>query len=203
MGFSSLKDRRMCNEKVPRYTTSSEALCSAPMENPPIERLLEEAELCRRLAPRVRLYGLKHLRDDQAAADLMQEVLMMTIEKLRAGELREADRVISFVFGSCRMIALDLRRGRARRERLLQQYGDDLPIADASVAPRLDHERVGRCLDRLSERERAVLLMTFYEDKQADEVAGLLSLTAGNVRVIRHRALDHLRYCVTGRKAES
>ena len=35
-----------------------------------------EAELCRRLAPRGRLYGLKHLRDEHAAADLMQQVMM-------------------------------------------------------------------------------------------------------------------------------
>jgi RNA polymerase sigma-70 factor (ECF subfamily) len=73
-------------------------------------------------------------------------------------------------------------------------------IADASVAPRLDQERLSSCLDRLSERERSVVLMTFYEDKQADEVAALLALTAGNVRVIRHRALERLRDCVTGRR---
>ena len=38
-----------------------------------------------RLAPRVRLYGLRHLRDPQAAADLAQQVLLMTLERLRAG----------------------------------------------------------------------------------------------------------------------
>ncbi len=190
------------------------------MEELPIERLGEEAELARRitaaapdlareaeaelyrcLAPRVRLYGLRHLRDEQAAADLMQQVLLMTIEKLRAGELREPERVGSFVFGVCRMVVLELRRGGARRERLLAQYGEDLAVADASVAPRLDHERVARCLDRLAERERTVLLLTFYEDKPADEVAAALGLTAGNVRVIRHRGLERLRDCVTGAKA--
>ena len=162
-----------------------------------------EAELCRRLAPRVRLYGRKHLRDDHAAADLAQQVLLMTIQKLRAGELREPERVISFIFGMCRMVTMDLRRGGIRRERLLERYGDDLMIADASVAPRLDQERLLSCLDRLAERERSVVLMTFYEDKQADEVAGLLGLTAGNVRVIRHRALSRLRDCVTGGEAKS
>jgi RNA polymerase sigma-70 factor (ECF subfamily) len=190
------------------------------MEEQPIERLGEEAELARRiaaaapdlareaeaelyrcLAPRVRRYGLRHLRDEQAAADLMQQVLLMTIEKLRAGELREPERVGSFVFGVCRMVVLELRRGGARRERLLAQYGEDLAVADASVAPRLDRERVALCLDRLSERERAVLLMTFYEEKRADEVATSLGLTAGNVRVIRHRGLERLRNCVAGTKA--
>jgi len=162
-----------------------------------------EAQLYRCLAPRVRLYGRKHLRDDHAAADLVQQVLLMTILKIRAGELREPERVISFVFGICRMVTMDLRRGHLRRERLLAQYADDLPIPDASVAPRLDEERLTRCLDRLPERERSVVVMTFYEDKQADEVAGLLSLTAGNVRVIRHRALNRLRDCVTGGEARS
>ncbi len=162
-----------------------------------------EAELYRRLAPRVRLYGRKHLRDDHAAADLAQQVLLMTIQKLRAGELREPERVVSFVFGMCRMVAMDLRRGRLRRERLLEQYGEDLTIADASVAPQLDRDRLASCLDRLTERERSVVLMTFYEDRQADEVAGLLGLTAGNVRVIRHRALVRLRGSVMGGEATS
>jgi len=157
-----------------------------------------EAELYRRLAPRVRLYGLKHLRDAQAAADLMQQVMLMTIEKLRAGELREPERIASFVFGVCRMVVLEIRRGGARRERLLQQYGEDLAIADAALAPKLDEARVADCLERLAERERAVLVMTFYEDRQAGEVGKALGLTAGNVRVIRHRGLERLRDCVTG-----
>lgn len=169
----------------------------------PGEAAKAEAELCRRLAPRVRLYGRKHLRDDHAAADLAQQVLLMTIEKLRAGRLREPERVVSFVFGACRMITMEMRRGQSRREQLLQRYGDDVSIADASIAPRLDHERVAACLERLPERERSVVLMTFYEDRPADEVAGLLDLTAGNVRVIRHRALHRLRECVVGREARS
>jgi hypothetical protein len=45
----------------------------------------EEAELYRRFAPRVRLYGLRHLGDEHAAADLVQRVLLLTIEKLRRG----------------------------------------------------------------------------------------------------------------------
>jgi hypothetical protein len=46
-----------------------------------------EAELYRRLAPRVRLYGLRHLKNDHAAQDLSHHVLLLTIEKLRAGQL--------------------------------------------------------------------------------------------------------------------
>ncbi len=158
-----------------------------------------ETELYHRLAPRVRLYGLKHLRDRQAASDLVQQVLLLTLERLRAGKLRDAERLVSFVFGTCRMMVMELRRTSARRERLLDLYADDVPMADPVASPRLDHARLVGCLERLSERERSVLVMTFYDDQPAKEVAAALGLSEGNVRVIRHRGLERLRACVTGR----
>jgi len=81
-----------------------------------------EGELYRRLARRARLYGLRHLRDEQAAADLAQQVLLTTLERLRAGEVREPDRIASFVLGMCRMTVLEMRRGTRRREALLENW---------------------------------------------------------------------------------
>jgi RNA polymerase sigma-70 factor, ECF subfamily len=157
-----------------------------------------EAELCARLRPRVKLYGMKHLRDAHAAQDLAQQVLLLVLEKLRAGALRDHDSVVSFVFGACQRIVLDTRRGQARREKLLERYKEDVPAADAGIAPRFDLDRLVQCLDGLAERERTVLVMTFFEERQAPEVAALLGVTAGNVRVIRHRGLARLHDCVTG-----
>jgi RNA polymerase sigma-70 factor (ECF subfamily) len=159
-----------------------------------------EAELCRRLAPRVRLYGLRHLRTPAAADDLMQQVMIMMIERLRAGALRDPAQLVSFVFGICRMVALDLRRGTWRRDRLLEMYGDALAPVEAP-APNLDSARLANCLERLPERERTILLLTFYDDMPADTLARELNLTPGNVRVIRHRGLERLRGCVTGEHA--
>lgn len=155
-----------------------------------------EAELYRLLAPRARRYGLRHLRDAHAAADLMQQVMALTIEQLRSGRLREPERVLSFVLGACRLTVMEQRRGERRREDLLQRYADALPLADLHVAPRLDHQRVADCLERLPERERSVLVMSFYDDQPSEAVARQLGLSAGNVRVIRHRGVDKLRRCV-------
>lgn len=156
-----------------------------------------EAELCRRMAPRIRLYGLRHLRDAQAAEDLAQEVLIITIEALRAGRLREPEKLASFVLGTCRLTVLDLRRGARRKARLLEQFGPDLSAAASTPAmPSVDIERLTACLQNLGERERAVVVMTFYDEQTAADVAGFLGVSEGNVRVIRHRALHRLRDCM-------
>src|SRR5512135_108721 len=155
-----------------------------------------EAELYRRLAPRVRLYGLRHLRDRQAAADLVQQVLLMTLERLRAGKIREPEKIASFVLGSCRMTVLEMRRGTRRREVLLETWGDRAEAFEAPEPLALDPDRLAGCLEALSERERSVVVLTFFADQQADEVGAALAISGGNVRVIRHRALARLRECM-------
>jgi len=160
-----------------------------------------ETELYRRLAPRVRLYGLRHLRDPHAAHDLVQQVLLMTLERLRAGKLREPERITSFVLGMCRMVVLEIRRGSWRRETLLQTYGDTAEAIDVPEPLALDADKLAACLQTLAERERTVVVLAFFADKSGDEVAKELGLSAGNVRVIRHRALARLRSCMGGEPA--
>ena len=155
-----------------------------------------EAELYRRLAPRVRLYGLRHLRDRQAAADLAQQVLLMTLERQRAGEVREPEKIASFVLGASRMTVIEMRRGTRRREALLETWGDAAEAFEAPEPLVLDPDRLAGCLGALSERERSVVVLTFFADKPADEVGTELAISAGNVRVIRHRALARLRGCL-------
>jgi len=155
-----------------------------------------EAELYRRLAPRVRLYGLKHLREPQAAADLVQQVLLMTIERLRAGQVREPERLASYVLGMCRMVVLDLQRTHARHGRLLVTFAHELRSEQSDGTPHLDDACLLRCLGRLPERERSILVMTFYDDRQARDFAIDLGISEGNVRVIRHRGLERLRECM-------
>ena len=157
-----------------------------------------EGELYARLAPRVRLYGLRHLRDAQWAADLVQQVLLMTIERLRDGKVREPERLASFVLGMCRMVVLDLQRGGRRRERVLHRFAGDVPLGSPPPEPLLDDDRLEGCLAGLAERERSVLLLTFHAERSAVEVGQELGLSPVNVRVIRHRALARLRACLEG-----
>jgi RNA polymerase sigma-70 factor (ECF subfamily) len=157
-----------------------------------------EGELCRRLGPRVRLYGLRHLRDAAAADDLVQEVLVLTLERLRAGRVRDPDRLASFVLGACRLVVRNLRRGHRRREGLLGRFASAFPREATPDTVGLDRARLRGCLARLAERERTVLVLTFYADEPTGAIATRLGMSSENVRTVRHRAFARLRACVTG-----
>jgi RNA polymerase sigma-70 factor (ECF subfamily) len=154
-----------------------------------------ETELYRRFAPRVRLYGLRHLRDEDAARDLMQQVLLLAIEKLREGAVRDMDMIGSFILGASRMLAINLKRRDRRREALLEAFPADHPAANAAPALADDREIEG-CLSTLAERERTIVLLTFYGERSSREIANTLGISEGNVRVIRSRAIDRLRACM-------
>ena len=176
---------------------SDEALARRIAAGPPGATDAEEGELYRRFAPRVRLYGRRHLRSDQAADDLAQDVLLRTIERLHAGEVRRPEEIGSFILGTSRMMAHGERRITRRREALAARFIETAETRPASTAT-LDAPRVAACLRALAERDRLVVLLTFYADREAPRIAEDLGLSPGAVRVIRHRAMARLRDCVLG-----
>ena len=156
-----------------------------------------ENELFARFAGRVRLFGLRHLGDPDAADDLVQEVLMTTLEKLRAGAVRELESLPSFVLGTCRMLVSNQHRGKRRRRALLEAHADAArPAGLPEAVHPLDAQQLARCLAELSERTRTLLLLTFYADQSTDEVAEELRMSPENVRVARHRSIRKLRTCM-------
>jgi RNA polymerase sigma-70 factor (ECF subfamily) len=177
---------------------TDEALARRIAGGPPGSTDAEETELYRRFAPRVRMYGRRHLHDAAAADDLAQEVLLVTIERLRAGEVRRPEEIGSFILGTSRMMAQGERRVSRRREALAARFMDTtLEVAPLSIAS-LDADRVAACLSGLVERDRLVVLLTFYAEREAPRIAEDLGVSPGAVRAIRHRAMARLRDSVLG-----
>ena len=155
-----------------------------------------EAEIFRRMAPRVRLYGLRHLRDSHAADDLAQQVMITVLLALREGRLREPEKLASFVMGTSRMHVLDLRRGTMRRQNILETFSSEFVTTVEHSNIHLDERRMNGCVQTLNERERTVVIMSFYDERAGAEVAAYLGISEANVRVVRHRAIRQLRDCM-------
>jgi len=152
-----------------------------------------EAELCRRFGRRVRLYGRSRLRDGSAADDLVQRVMLVVLTKLRAGEVRSPERIDSFILGTARLVTREIARPREQ----VAELDTELPCPLSETRPDvLEVQRLGECLKGLTERERTVVSLTFFQEQTADEVGEALGMEPGTVRVARHRALQRLRGCM-------
>jgi RNA polymerase sigma-70 factor (ECF subfamily) len=155
-----------------------------------------EQALCERYAPRIRLYGLRHLRDEDRARELVQQVLVVALESIRAGKVEQPDRLAGFILGTCRHLVWDLRRGDQRRQEVATEAAAELPRTVDPDWEAVDVPHLLRCLSGLPVRELTVVRMTYQEDLCAEEIAASLDLEPGNVRVIRHRALRRLQDCL-------
>jgi len=157
-----------------------------------------EADLCRRLLPRIRAYGLRHLREDAAASDLAQHVVVIVLEALRENRVADLADLPAFVMGTCRNTVFEWRRTERRRGALLEKFGASFAAAvePASVLS-LDRERLAHCLGELASRERAIVALTYFGERDPAELAEELAMTLGSVRVARHRALARLHECMT------
>jgi RNA polymerase sigma-70 factor (ECF subfamily) len=181
----------------------------APMEAPDAELVraiaartddarAAETELCRRFAPRIRLYGLRHLRSEDRAADLVQAVLVAVLQAARGGRIADPDRVDRFMLGTSRNVAQRMREldDRTAGDEALA----DVPAPGEEDYARADLTALARCMGGLDERARQVLMLSFNDERRSEEIATLLAISAANVRVLRHRAIAALRRCLDAPK---
>jgi RNA polymerase sigma-70 factor (ECF subfamily) len=154
-----------------------------------------EAALFQRFARRIELYGLRHLGSRDQARDLVQQVLVAVLAALRAGRVHDPASLPSFVLGTCRNVSSDLRR-KERRQAQLSAQGSAEEAAQPPAVCGTDVARLFGCIGALAEREATVVHMSFWEDRDAEEIAARVGVSAGNVRVIRHRALAKLAACM-------
>jgi RNA polymerase sigma-70 factor, ECF subfamily len=150
-----------------------------------------EAALAGRFRRRLVLYGMRHLRDRSLAEDLAQDVLATTLARLRSGDVREPEHIGSFVLGMARRMLVDMER-RGRRADALSLAAARERSEAVGPAEVLDTHRLAEALAALPERERAVVVLTFHEDRSAREIGDSLGLAPGHVRVLRHRAIARL-----------
>lgn len=128
--------------------------------------------------------------DQQLAEDLVQEALART--HLAWGRLRDAGNADAYV----RKIMYHRQVSLWRRARVAETMSGAVPEApgpgdhaDATATRVVLH----RALRELSPRQRAVIVLRYFEDHTEVETAALLGLAVGTVKTLAHRALVRLR----------
>jgi RNA polymerase sigma-70 factor (sigma-E family) len=127
--------------------------------------------------------------DWHLAEDLLQAALLRTYERRR--RLRDLDRLEPYTRRVLVTTFTSWTRRRSFRERPTEHL-PDRPGADATEAY-AERDRVWSAVKALPPRQRAVLVLRYYEDRSEAEIADLLGVSPGTVKSHASRALDALR----------
>ena len=127
--------------------------------------------------------------DLEQAEDLVQESLARVAQRWQ--KVRRMSAPTAYARRILINLANDDRRRAARRPVLLEASPEGR-VDDAAAALARSDELM-RGLARLSPRQRATLVLRFYEDMTEAEVAEALGCSVGTVKTQTSRALGHLR----------
>jgi RNA polymerase sigma factor (sigma-70 family) len=136
--------------------------------------------------------------DRAVAEDLVQEVFMRILRYRRT--YRDDGRFETWMFHIARNVRLDhFRRARHLEERLADD-GPEVRADDPGADQQLEaSERVAqlrRALMQLPDDKRELLVLARYRGMKYDQLAAMLRVDAGTVRVRVHRAIRELRALV-------
>jgi RNA polymerase sigma-70 factor (ECF subfamily) len=152
--------------------------------------------LLRELRPPILRYCLARLGPDRAD-DVTQEVCLSVLTALERYEDRGLP-FAAFAFRIAQRRVADAHRSAGRsRDDLVADVPDtatdDAPGPHEVAETREQVAVARRLLDELPDTQRDVVLLRVAAGLSAQETADALGLTAGNVRVLQHRALNKLR----------
>jgi RNA polymerase sigma-70 factor, ECF subfamily len=139
----------------------------------------------------------RRLRSPELLQDVMQETLLRVLQTLRVkGGLQHPERLGAFVNSVCNNVLLE----HLRSERKYRARGEDAPDTvddridlDATLINLQRTQQVKEVLDELSERDRNLLRMIFFEERDKAEVCRELGVDAAYLRVLLHRAKGRFR----------
>jgi RNA polymerase sigma-70 factor, ECF subfamily len=155
-----------------------------------IEGSSQAAEMAwERYSPLVHRIVSRAIGPDAEVEDVTQEIFYRLFARI--GTLRKPEALRSFVISfAIRIVKWELRRRRARRWLTLSETGDvpDEQLLVMDAESRYALRRLYALLDRLSTRERLVLVLRHVEGMTLEEIAEAMELSLATVKRALRRA---------------
>ncbi|MBX3193217.1 MAG: RNA polymerase sigma factor [Labilithrix sp.] len=138
-------------------------------------------------------------RERDEAADVLQEVYW----KVLSGRARYGGRSSfkTWLFGVIRLTAIEQRRFRFARRREIPTADTtdvaDVPAPSGPLVDRRTAEAISRALGALSEKQREVLHLVFYEGLSIAEASEVMGVSLGTARLHYERGKAHMLAILT------
>ncbi|GAA0222118.1 SigE family RNA polymerase sigma factor [Cryptosporangium japonicum] len=161
-----------------------------------MDRDADDEEFVRFVTARSRAllrYGYVLAGEPHTAADLVQEALL----RLRSAWARGKGREHPEAYARVTMSRLHISWWRRRRGEQLTALVPDRTALDPALRRVEDDTGLWRALEVLGRRQRAVIVLRYYEGLGDDEIAEILGIAEVTVRSQAVRALRRLRSHLT------
>ena len=147
-------------------------------------------------------------RNETEAEDVLQTAYL----KVLSGKARYGERSSfkTWLFGVIRRTALEAQKGTRRRDR--QERTLRLLVFDADhesglgAQERMERtertQRLVQALGTLSDRQRQILHLVFYQDMTIEQAAHVMGVSLGSARTHYERGKGRLRALLTGNQAD-
>lgn len=144
-------------------------------------------------------YLLKITQDEAAAQQVLQDLFVQLWES--RGKLGAAHSVRAYLFSSARRAALRRTGRERRRDDRRRAWGREQPTLDFSPEDvvvdaersELRRDYVAHLLNQLTERQREIVYLKYYEALSLQEIADTLGINYQSVINHLHRAVQKLR----------
>jgi len=158
-----------------------------------------EAELYGAFYRGVFLIATVRTRDSEAARDLTQDVFLAVLGAVRAGQLRDPEKLPAFVQGTARNLINSFLRSRERRAECdlpdAELRGGDL-VDDLELAER--QRLVRRELESFEPVDRKLLVWSVLEGHSLADIARRLNLSHDAVRARKSRLVKKIAEKLAG-----
>jgi RNA polymerase sigma factor (sigma-70 family) len=139
-------------------------------------------------------YFARRMPNEADAFDATEDVFLVAWRRL--GRVPEGDATLPWLYGVARNVLANHRRGYARRSRLRRKIVAEpaYPSQDAASEAVLSvqEEQLLRALATLRDKDREVLLLTYWEQLPHEDIGHILGCSTEAVHVRRYRAVKRL-----------
>jgi len=129
--------------------------------------------------------------------DIQQETFIRVFRALRSEDgIRQPERIGAFVNSVCNNVLQEHYRAQGRNVSTEDSDPDPpdkvLNLEKLAIDEEV-YERVREAVKSLTPRERDLIRKIFFQELEKDEVCSQLGVTRDYLRVLLHRAIEHLR----------
>jgi len=156
-----------------------------------------EAELVERYGRGVMMIVRREAR--HVSDDLYQDTFRIAIEKVRQGDLREADKLSAFICSVARNLVIEYFRRSVRQEGLAELAEAERPrhAEPNQLEALLQQEKAGivrQVIDELpTDRDRQVLMRYYILEHDKEQICADLGLTSLHFNRVLHRARERYK----------